>query len=751
MPQYFITPAQMRMHLTDIFDHGFSSIALHEQDDDLAQQAIDIAENVGFDGNVLFQYPHPQNPQKLRFRKLSPVFLVSDEIDDHIKHGDGPADSYATNHRTNAGRARALNWQTLSSLGDHRFVRRLQDQNDIGELPNILTLFLNTNKQYFAMSAAEPQERPTRTYYYWHAHMEKPNLHRVLAGLYLWKSKADGITPYCYQHPPVFPFSPYNDFDEWCPAYQHGGVNRPFRDQMVAYPARDGIVSTIQWEAMRDGITDLRYLTTLQDLIERAATAGDEQAEHLADTAQKRVENFLSKLPLHKIEVNHERNSEPFEEVQPREYHQFRMQMQESILELQALLPQSSISSIDVRPSAPRIDIVIPAKNEEKHLGRLLSALSRQTYPSDLVSIRVVDNGSTDGTANIARANGASVLSAEGFVGAVRNAGIRAGNAELIGLLDADCVPVQHWIASMVQTFARPQIGVCAGSLQNICQNKLVKMFADRSIFASWEMMSKCTVRGESSPYPWAMLGNAMIRRKAVEQAGMFDESLFRNEDVDLTVRLVQMGYQIACAPQASVQHFETDSPAKYLLKHARYGAGGARIAAKLGISGMPKFKEFDRSTAGRALQYLYLAGYWIERGKIATTPHRTSAQQFSTARALPEFRQPFAWDNERILALSDHMVFWHSTDKVVAVDMQDSRRFVFDGCAAGVIFDCLSDGLSRQETLHRLVEEFDCAPQEAASDLDEFVQQLIQQNLLNLNLNLNQSQHAQILVQSCR
>ncbi|MFT4029948.1 MAG: glycosyltransferase family 2 protein [Protaetiibacter sp.] len=98
------------------------------------------------------------------------------------------------------------------------------------------------------------------------------------------------------------------------------------------------------------------------------------------------------------------------------------------------------------------VSVVIPVRDDVELLEGCLAALARQTRRAD--EIVVVDNGSSDDTAHIARAAGARVVS-EPIPGIPRAsaAGYDAAGCELIARLDADSVPPSDWIAYAVDRF----------------------------------------------------------------------------------------------------------------------------------------------------------------------------------------------------------------------------------------------------------------------------------------------------------
>jgi len=107
------------------------------------------------------------------------------------------------------------------------------------------------------------------------------------------------------------------------------------------------------------------------------------------------------------------------------------------------------------------ISVVIPAYNEERYLGRCLQALRQQTYPRAQFEVIVVDNGSTDATARIARRFGARVVEepVKGIARA-RQTGFEAARGEVIASTDADTAVPPFWLARIAGHFAHdPELG----------------------------------------------------------------------------------------------------------------------------------------------------------------------------------------------------------------------------------------------------------------------------------------------------
>ena len=112
------------------------------------------------------------------------------------------------------------------------------------------------------------------------AGLEKPETYRRNFGLRLWQADYDGAMDFCYQTGVTG-----NLWNDW--------RNDDRRNRAMAYPTVNGVIDTIQWEGWREGVDDVRYLTTLIETIETAKAQG-------RDTSSS--ENFIYDLKQSDLE-----------------------------------------------------------------------------------------------------------------------------------------------------------------------------------------------------------------------------------------------------------------------------------------------------------------------------------------------------------------------------------------------------------------------------------------------------------------
>ncbi len=119
----------------------------------------------------------------------------------------------------------------------------------------------------------------------------------------------------------------------------------------------------------------------------------------------------------------------------------------------------------DIRPGV-RVTVIVPAYNEEGSLAETLRSLREQTLPP--AEIIVVDDGSTDGTAAVARSFGATVLRPPANTGSKAGAqtfALPSVRTELVIAVDADTTLAPDGIERLVPAFADPAVAAVCGSV----------------------------------------------------------------------------------------------------------------------------------------------------------------------------------------------------------------------------------------------------------------------------------------------
>jgi poly-beta-1,6-N-acetyl-D-glucosamine synthase len=141
----------------------------------------------------------------------------------------------------------------------------------------------------------------------------------------------------------------------------------------------------------------------------------------------------------------------------------------------------------DFKPSADislkKISVIIPARNEEDNIGRLLTALRQQAFPEELVEIIVVDDHSEDKTAEIVgQYNNVRLLHLgddilNSYKKKAIETGIDAATGELIITTDADCFPPEEWLKSISSFKEEKQSVFIAAPVVVNCNSTIVQMF----------------------------------------------------------------------------------------------------------------------------------------------------------------------------------------------------------------------------------------------------------------------------------
>ncbi len=188
----------------------------------------------------------------------------------------------------------------------------------------------------------------------------------------------------------------------------------------------------------------------------------------------------------------------------------------------------------------PAISVVMPVYNRAASVRAAIDSVLAQTFED--FELLVVDDGSSDGTADVVEAVGDARIRClrqpqNRGGNAARNRGIREARSPLISFLDSDDEFLPHKLGFLVEFFARnPEIDVLADSFRLIYPPETDKPPADRlnpDLSTSAEIEQAVFSRRLYKATP-----ALSARRAALEAVGLFDETLKRRQDMDLILRL---------------------------------------------------------------------------------------------------------------------------------------------------------------------------------------------------------------------
>jgi glycosyltransferase involved in cell wall biosynthesis len=186
-----------------------------------------------------------------------------------------------------------------------------------------------------------------------------------------------------------------------------------------------------------------------------------------------------------------------------------------------------------------QISVIIPAHNEEKYIGPCIESALEHAPADFLQEIVVVDNASTDRTAEVAaRYPKVRVLhEAEKGVTHARQRGLSTVRSDLIAFVDADTRLPAHWFPSVHREFStQPELVSLSGPYVyydlSEKDNVWVKRYWRYLAHSSYKI-SRAMVVG----------GNFVARRGALEKIGGFDTSIvFYGDDTNIARRLKEEG-----------------------------------------------------------------------------------------------------------------------------------------------------------------------------------------------------------------
>jgi GT2 family glycosyltransferase len=265
----------------------------------------------------------------------------------------------------------------------------------------------------------------------------------------------------------------------------------------------------------------------------------------------------------------------------------------------------------------PDLSVVVPTYNRREGIERLLRALEAQTLSAEHFEVVAVNDGSTDGTAEMLAAlkppYRLRVLEqVNAGPAAARNAGLHHAEGRLIVFLDDDVVPDSELLESHVAAQGDADDLVVVGPMYpptDWPRSTWVR-WEERQLLKQYDAMNRglyaCTPRQFYT-------GNASVPRALLLRAGGFDPRFKRAEDVELAFRLWAMGARFHFEASAEVLHYASRSFASWRRTPYQYGRYDVVMGREKGINTFElACEEFERRHAwSRRLTRACVGRFW--------------------------------------------------------------------------------------------------------------------------------------------
>jgi len=242
--------------------------------------------------------------------------------------------------------------------------------------------------------------------------------------------------------------------------------------------------------------------------------------------------------------------------------------------------------------NSPLISIVIPCRNEEKHIGKCLDSIVANDFSEGGLEVLVVNGLSEDATEDVVREYARRypfvrlLRNADRITPIAMNIGIKSAKGDVVILVNAHSVLDKNFLIHSIEYLEKTGADAVGGTLRTINDidsliARAIPLAADSALGAGGRRYRTRTEEGwvrDTLPY-------CAYRKEIFEKVGLIDEDLVRAQDAEFNYRILRSGGKIFYTPKIKAHLHTRPTLGKLWRQHYQYGCHKPLVTRRAGMA----------------------------------------------------------------------------------------------------------------------------------------------------------------------
>ena len=233
----------------------------------------------------------------------------------------------------------------------------------------------------------------------------------------------------------------------------------------------------------------------------------------------------------------------------------------------------------------PRVSLIVPIRNEAKHIGDCIRGIQAQSYPAELLEIIVVDGASADDTVSIVERLATEdqrirlLTNPDRAMPQGLNLGIQASKGVYVGVVSGHSVLPLDYVSLTVRILQETGSASVGGRIVRTATKPMQRAIAAATASRIGVGDSRHNYATEAGWVETVFPG--FWPRDLFDRVGWFDPAMVANEDNELSLRIRKAGERIWYDPRIAVEYAPRASLRGLFHQYRRYGLGKMRVLRK--------------------------------------------------------------------------------------------------------------------------------------------------------------------------